>query len=147
MPPTNNGRAKNLSEQLILRSGTCVFQASRNGASWHRDKKNGIPLYPNLVNLKSNTMKNTMQRYGLFRKKQDLHQEKYTHERNFNTKHSIIAHSAIICALFTSPKIQHHTCSQPPGQPHSTERPKANLLLINNKKHSHFTPENLHSLI
>ena len=117
------------------------------GPPWHRDKKNGIPLYPNLVNLKSNTMKNTMQRYGLFRKKQDLHQEKYTHERNFNTKHSIIAHSAIICALFTSPKIQHHTCSQPPGQPHSTERPKANLLLINNKKHSHFTPENLHSLI
>ena len=24
--------------------------------------KKGIPLYPNLVNLKSNTMKNTMQR-------------------------------------------------------------------------------------
>ena len=32
-------RAKNLSEQIILRGGTCVFQASRNGASWHRDKK------------------------------------------------------------------------------------------------------------
>ena len=31
-----------------------------------RAKKNGIPLYPNLVNLKSNTMKNTMQRYGSF---------------------------------------------------------------------------------
>ncbi|WP_337586042.1 hypothetical protein, partial [Prevotellamassilia timonensis] len=31
MPPTNNGRAKNLSEQIILRSGTCVFQASHNG--------------------------------------------------------------------------------------------------------------------
>ena len=30
-----------------------------------KGKKNGIPLYPNLVNLKSNTMKNTMQRYGL----------------------------------------------------------------------------------
>ena len=30
------------------------------------DIKKGIPLYPNLVNLKSNTMKNTMQRYGLF---------------------------------------------------------------------------------
>ena len=26
--------------------------------------KKGIPLYPNLVNLKTNTMKNTMQRYG-----------------------------------------------------------------------------------
>lgn len=25
-----------------------------------KGKKNGIPLYPNLVNLKSNTMKNTM---------------------------------------------------------------------------------------
>jgi hypothetical protein len=29
--------------------------------------KKGIPPYPNLVNLKSNTMKNTMQRYGLLR--------------------------------------------------------------------------------
>ena len=27
------------------------------------DIKKGIPLYPNLVNLKSNTMKNTMQKY------------------------------------------------------------------------------------
>ncbi len=27
-----------------------------------KDIKKGIPLYPNLVNLKSNTMKNTMQR-------------------------------------------------------------------------------------
>ena len=27
-------------------------------------KKKGLPLYPNLVNLKSNTMKNTMQKYG-----------------------------------------------------------------------------------
>ena len=36
-----------------------------------RAKKNGIPLYPNLVNLKSNTMKNTMQRYGLLGKLQE----------------------------------------------------------------------------
>ena len=28
------------------------------------DTKKGVPLYSNLVNLKSNTMKNTMQRYG-----------------------------------------------------------------------------------
>ena len=35
------------------------------GFFWEKGKKNGIPLYPNLVNLKSNTMKNTMQRYGL----------------------------------------------------------------------------------
>ena len=84
MNPTNNGRAKNLSEQIILRGGTCVFQASRNGASWHRDKKNGIPLYPNLVNLKSNTMKNTMQRYGLFRKMQALAPQKYIYARKFN---------------------------------------------------------------
>ena len=34
-------------------------------------KKNGIPLYPNLVNLKSNTMKNTMQSYALISKKQE----------------------------------------------------------------------------
>ena len=37
-----------------------------------KGKKNGIPLYPNLVNLKSNTMKNTMQRYGLFAILQEL---------------------------------------------------------------------------
>ena len=30
-----------------------------------KDIKKGIPLYPNLVNLKSNTMKNTVQRYAL----------------------------------------------------------------------------------
>ena len=28
------------------------------------DIKKGIPLYPNLVNLKSNTMKNTVQKYA-----------------------------------------------------------------------------------
>ena len=28
--------------------------------------KKGIPLYPNLVNLKSNTMKNTMQIYAVW---------------------------------------------------------------------------------
>ena len=33
--------------------------------------KKGIPLYPNLVNLKSNTMKNTMQSYGHFSEKQE----------------------------------------------------------------------------
>ncbi len=31
----------------------------------YKAKKNGIPLYPNLVNLKSNTMKNTLQIYGV----------------------------------------------------------------------------------
>ncbi len=30
-----------------------------------KDTKKGIPLYPNLVNLKSNTMKNTVQIYGI----------------------------------------------------------------------------------
>ncbi|CCY83173.1 unknown [Prevotella sp. CAG:1185] len=30
----------------------------------HTDTKKGVPLYSNLVNLKSNTMKNTVQRYG-----------------------------------------------------------------------------------
>ena len=33
-------------------------------------QKNGIPLYPNLVNLKSNTMKNTLQIYLVFLKPQ-----------------------------------------------------------------------------
>ena len=32
----------------------------------YKSIKKGIPLYPNLVNLKSNTMKNTMQRYRDF---------------------------------------------------------------------------------
>ena len=31
-----------------------------------RAKKNGVPPYTNLVNLKSNTMKNTLQRYDKF---------------------------------------------------------------------------------
>ena len=48
------------------------------------DIKKGIPLYPNLVNLKSNTMKNTMQRYGLFRKMQALAPQKYIYARKFN---------------------------------------------------------------
>ena len=29
-------------------------------------KKNGVPPYTNLVNLKSNTMKNTLQKYTIF---------------------------------------------------------------------------------
>ena len=41
------------------------------GFFWEKGKKNGIPLYPNLVNLKSNTMKNTMQSYGHFSEKQE----------------------------------------------------------------------------
>ena len=36
--------------------------ADLSPSSSKRVKKNGIPLYPNLVNLKSNTMKNTLQR-------------------------------------------------------------------------------------
>ena len=43
---------------------------------WEKGKKNGIPLYPNLVNLKSNTMKNTMQRYGGFANLQEADQKK-----------------------------------------------------------------------
>ena len=31
-----------------------------------KGKKNGVPPYTNLVNLKSNTMKNTLQRYDKF---------------------------------------------------------------------------------
>ena len=48
------------------------------GFFWEKGNKNGIPLYPNLVNLKSNTMKNTMQRYGGFANPQEVAQEKYT---------------------------------------------------------------------
>ena len=34
-----------------------------NNMFLYKAKKNGIPPYPNLVNLKSNTMKNTLQIY------------------------------------------------------------------------------------
>ena len=46
-------RHKNIKEAKLLKDG-------------YLDKgiKKGVPLYSNLVNLKSNTMKNTMQRYG-----------------------------------------------------------------------------------
>ncbi len=46
---------KNIKEAKLLKDG-------------YLDKgiKKGVPLYSNLVNLKSNTMKNTMQRYGFF---------------------------------------------------------------------------------
>ena len=51
-------------------------------------KKNGIPLYPNLVNLKSNTMKNTLQRYdGYFLYASDLQEiisECYEFNLNYN---------------------------------------------------------------
>ncbi len=41
------------------------FSFNRNGFSCMNIKK-GLTLQPNLVNLKSNTMKNTLQRYGFF---------------------------------------------------------------------------------
>ena len=48
-------RHKNIKEAKLLKDG-------------YLDKgiKKGVPLYSNLVNLKSNTMKNTIQRYGFF---------------------------------------------------------------------------------
>ena len=48
-------RHKNIKEAKLLKDG-------------YLDKgiKKGVPLYSNLVNLESNTMKNTMQRYGFF---------------------------------------------------------------------------------
>ena len=42
------------------------FKLSRAGPDFPKRHKKGIPLYPNLVNLKSNTMKNTMQRYKVW---------------------------------------------------------------------------------
>ena len=42
------------------------FKLPRAGPDFPKRHKKGIPLYPNLVNLKSNTMKNTMQRYKLW---------------------------------------------------------------------------------
>ena len=137
MPPTNNGRAKNLSEQIILRGGTCVFQASRNGASWHRDKKNGIPLYPNLVNLKSNTMKNTMQRYGLFRKMQALAPQKCIYARKFNNITLLIAHFFTSCAVLSRfCLVARHAPHPPHGdekttiQHHKTNKPTIKHQLL-----------------
>ena len=53
-------------------------------------KKNGIPLYPNLVNLKSNTMKNTLQRYdGCFLYASDL-QEKISECYEFNLNYNFV---------------------------------------------------------
>ena len=43
-----------------------LFSASVPGICSGTGIKKGVPLYSNLVNLKSNTMKNTMQSYGLF---------------------------------------------------------------------------------
>ena len=53
-------------------------------------KKNGIPVYPNLVNLKSNTMKNTLQRYdGCFLYASDL-QEKISECYEFNLNYNFV---------------------------------------------------------
>ena len=53
-------------------------------------QKNGIPLYPNLVNLKSNTMKNTLQRYdGCFLYASDL-QEKISECYEFNLNYNFV---------------------------------------------------------
>ena len=42
-----------------------VEESAYKDATWHTGIKKGFPLKPNLfINLKSNTMKNTMQRYG-----------------------------------------------------------------------------------
>ena len=53
-------------------------------------QKNGIPLYPNLVNLKSNTMKKTLQRYdGCFLYASDL-QEKISECYEFNLNYNFV---------------------------------------------------------
>ena len=41
------------------------FSIQNSMFSLRIDTKKGVPLYSNLVNLKSNTMKNTLQRYCL----------------------------------------------------------------------------------
>ena len=49
----------------VLQSRFFFFLLGKIGGGNRQGTKKGIPLYPNLVNLKSNTMKNTMQRYAL----------------------------------------------------------------------------------
>ena len=54
-------------------------------------KKNGIPLYPNLVNLKSNTMKNTLQRYHFLRNPARISPNNFMKESVFRSLLGIIA--------------------------------------------------------
>ena len=53
--PTANSRASGSTNRRGGEKEGVIFGQIRV-----KGKKNGIPLYPNLVNLKSNTMKNTM---------------------------------------------------------------------------------------
>ena len=50
----------------------------KNGLSSQKGIKKGVPLYSNRVNLKSNTMKNTLQRYDTFCKSATFYQIKIT---------------------------------------------------------------------
>ena len=52
-----------MSERDVPKGTTKGFNPALKVHDPHKKaQKKGIPLYPNLVNLKSNTMKNTMQR-------------------------------------------------------------------------------------
>ena len=63
--------------------GPKVFVKARPKAIHYRPQKKsigqkkGVPLYSNLCNLKSNTMKNTLQRYGLLGYLQTIQEKKY----------------------------------------------------------------------
>ena len=50
-----------------------------------QDTKKGVPLYSDLVNLKSNTMKNTLQNYDCLRKQPKLCLAFYTIAQHFLT--------------------------------------------------------------
>jgi len=50
------------------------------------DIKKGVPPYSDLVNLKSNTMKNTVQRYNFYFILQAKSQKKFHFDIKFNTK-------------------------------------------------------------
>ena len=67
-----DGSAKRLQYQQENEGNVAVRRLKKR-----RDIKKGATLCSNLVNLKSNTMKNTVQRYGFFGKLQIKKQEKY----------------------------------------------------------------------
>ena len=79
-------RSKSACRDSFLRIESCFCLRSGRLLG----KKNGIPLYPNLVNLKSNTMKNTLQRYdGCFLYASDL-QEKISECYEFNLNYNFV---------------------------------------------------------
>ena len=92
----NKERRKRASYQIIQITSRIVAIKSLKYAKYNSFKqliwqKNGIPLYPNLVNLKSNTMKNTLQRYYFLRNTSRISPNYFMKESIFRSFLGIIA--------------------------------------------------------